>query len=84
MTWNMVELGDLFTISSSKRVHKADWQTSGIPFYRAREIVTLSKEGVVDNELFISEELYEDHRQKYGVPKSGDIMVSGVGTVGAC
>lgn len=82
--WRDVTFGALFDISSSKRVLQEDWKSSGVPFYRAREIVKLAKNGVVENELFISEELYETFRRKYGVPMPGDLMVSAVGTLGAC
>lgn len=82
--WHKVKLGEIFEISSSKRVLQEDWKTSGVPFYRAREIVKLARDGVVDNELFITEELYESYRGQYGTPKAGDLMVSAVGTLGAC
>lgn len=77
-------LGDLFSIGSSKRVYESQWRTKGVPFYRAREIVRLSRDGYVDNELFIDEELYVELSSKYGIPKAGDIMVTGVGTLGIC
>jgi len=82
--WKQVKLGEICEISSSKRVHERDWKSSGVPFYRAREIVKLSRTGSVNNELFISEELFEEFRSKYGAPSPGDIMVSAVGTLGAC
>ncbi len=82
--WPEVYFGEIFEISSSKRVLEAQWKTSGVPFYRAREIVKLAKEGSVQNELFISEELYQEYQAKYGVPKPGDLMISAVGTLGAC
>ena len=82
--WRETTFGEIFEISSSKRVLQADWKTSGVPFYRAREIVKLAEHGVVDNDLFISEELYQEYSQKYGVPLPGDLMISAVGTLGAC
>jgi type I restriction enzyme, S subunit len=82
--WEMKTLGDLYDITSSKRVFESDWRKSGVPFYRAREIVKLAKQGFVDNELFISEEMYKQYSEKYGIPKEGDIMVTGVGTLGIC
>ena len=84
MGYPVVTLGELFEIGSSKRVFEKDWTTSGVPFYRAREIVKLAENGTVDNELFISEEMYEQYSKKYGIPSSGDIMVTGVGTLGIC
>jgi len=55
-----------------------------VPFYRAREIVKLSENGFVDNELFITEEMFRDYSAKYGAPREGDLMVTGVGTLGIC
>ncbi len=82
--WETKTLGDLFEITSSKRVFESDWKREGVPFYRAREIVRLAKQGYVENELFISEELFKSHSAKYGIPSPGDIMVTGVGTLGIC
>ncbi len=80
--WILCQLGCIYNIVSAKRVHKSEWQHSGIPFYRAREIVKLSEEGKVDNELFITKEHYNDLKRKNGVPKPTDIMISAVGTIG--
>lgn len=82
--WETRTLGDLFEITSSKRVFESDWKREGVPFYRAREIVKLAKQGFVDNELFISEEMFANYSAKYGIPTPGDIMVTGVGTLGIC
>ncbi len=82
--WEYKKLGEIFDITSSKRVFQSEWKNSGVPFYRAREIVQLSKNGYVDNELFITEELYSEYTEKYGKPQKGDIMVTGVGTLGIC
>ena len=82
--WEMKTLGDLFEITSSKRVFKSEWKTDGVPFYRAREIVKLANQGYVDNELFISDKMFDEYSAKFGIPKEGDIMVTGVGTLGIC
>jgi type I restriction enzyme S subunit len=82
--WEVKKLSQIFDIKSSKRVHQADWKSNGIPFYRAREVVKLAKDGYVLNELFISEELYEEFIKDKGAPKAGDIIVSAVGTLGQC
>ena len=79
-----VKLSDLYDIGSSKRVFQSEWRDSGVPFYRAREIAKLSSDGTVDNELFIDEELYSEYIEKYGKPEAGDVMVTGVGTLGVC
>lgn len=81
--WKWVRFGSVLNVVSARRVHQSDWKTNGVPFYRAREIVRLAEDGVVNNELFISEELYADYA-KSGVPKPGDLMVTAVGTLGKC
>lgn len=80
--WAWCRLGDFMTISSAKRVLQKDWKKSGIPFYRAREIAQLSINEKVIDDLFITQDLYEQLKEKYGVPVPGDLMVSAVGTIG--
>lgn len=80
--WSWIKLGQLFNIVSAKRVTKDQWKSHGVPFYRTREIVQLSQNGYVDNVLYIDIEHYESLRNKYGIPKSGDIMLTAVGTIG--
>jgi len=81
-SWAWCRLRDVFNVGSSKRVLQSDWKKEGIPFYRAREIVKLSDFGLVNNDLFISECHYNELKTNYGIPKFGDLMVTGVGTIG--
>ena len=78
--WTYISSG--FDVTSSKRVHKSDWLSEGVPFYRTRELVKLSEQGYVDNELFISEDLYKTFKKEFGVPQKNDLLISGVGTIG--
>ena len=80
--WAWCRSKDLFNVCSAKRVLQSEWRKEGIPFYRAREIVKLSSNGYVDNDLFISLDHYETLKKTYGVPQVGDLMVTGVGTIG--
>lgn len=80
--WEWVRLGDIGLIGSSSRVHQRDWKNNGVPFYRAREIVKLSTFGFVENELFISEELYQLLSKDGLTPEANDLMITGVGTIG--
>ena len=82
--WEVKKISQMFNVKSSHRVHQSDWQSIGIPFYRAREVVKLARDGIVENELFISQELYDKFTQEKGAPKAGDIIVSAVGTLGQC
>lgn len=80
--WSWCNLGEVIEIGSSRRVKQSQWKKQGIPFYRAREIVHLSKYGYVNNELFISKEHFLELKKHLGVPKENDLMVTGVGTIG--
>lgn len=77
-----IKLGDLFRVGSSKRVLQSQWTTGGVPFYRGREITKLSECGFVENDLFITEELFNELSHRSGVPQAGDIMITAIGTIG--
>jgi len=81
-SWEVAELGDLAKVTSSKRIFQNEYVSNGIPFYRTKEIVELSQEKPISLELFISEEKYDAIKEKFDVPKKGDILVSAVGTIG--
>ena len=80
--WDVKTIGDYYEVTSSKRIFQSQWRHIGIPFYRAREIVVLAENRKVDNELFIDQELYDLYKRQYGVPQAGDVLVTGVGTLG--
>lgn len=80
--WNKVKLGEIASITSSKRIFAREYQTDGIPFYRGKEIIEKHKGNAVSTELFISRERYEEIKNKFDVPCPGDILLSSVGTLG--
>ncbi|MDU2265221.1 restriction endonuclease subunit S [Clostridium celatum] len=83
--WEVKLFNDVFDISSSSRILKSEWKTEGtIPFYRVRDMVCLSENGVASNEFFVSEEFYESLSNEKGTPQYGDIMVSATSTIGKC
>ena len=79
--WKKVKLGELFEITSVIRVHESDWTKEGIPFYRAREIVSIFNNEKIEP-LHISRELYERLTKKCGVIEANNLLVTGVGTIG--
>ena len=81
-SWEWVRLGDVFNITSSKRVMKNEWKDKGIPFYRAREIVSINKNQPLKDPIFIDETTYEKKVKISGIPKINDILLTGVGTLG--
>ena len=81
-SWEWVRVNDIFNVKSAMRIHQTDWQSSGIPFFRGRELVQLINTGNVDFDIYISKELYEKNKEKGGVPSKNDILVTAVGTIG--
>ena len=69
-------------VTSVKRIHQSDWTDSGIRFLRARDIVSASKNEEPSDYLFISEEKYNEYSAISGKVNQGDLLVTGVGTIG--
>lgn len=82
MEFNEYALGDLCEIKSSKRIYAKEYQNSGVPFYRSKEIIQKANNKSVSTELFISEEHYYKLKKKFGSPIKGDILLTSVGTLG--
>lgn len=80
--WEQRKLGELMDVTSVKRIHQSDWTDSGIRFLRARDIVAESKNEEISEALYISEEKYEEYSAISGKVQLGDMLVTGVGTIG--
>ena len=69
-------LGDIGQVKMCKRILKSQTNTNGgIPFYK------IGTFGGAAN-AFISEELFQEYREKYSYPKVGEILISAAGTIG--
>lgn len=74
--WKQETLGEIGKVSMCKRILKKQTNDiSGIPFYK---IGTFGKQP----NAFISEEIYNEFKEKYSFPKKGDILLSASGTIG--
>ena len=80
--WKKVRLGDYCEITSSKRCLASVRSKNGIPFFCSKEIICLDKGEDFEPTDFIPEELYNDIKAKYGVPTSGDLLLTTRGTNG--
>lgn len=80
--WKQRKLGDMMDVTSVKRIHQSDWMDSGVRFLRARDIVAESKNEEVSEPLFISQEKYDEYSAISGKVEKGDLLVTGVGTIG--
>ncbi|MGN8801491.1 restriction endonuclease subunit S, partial [Candidatus Merdisoma sp. HCP28S3_H6] len=81
-SWEWCKLGSITTVQSSKRVFEKDYVDEGIPFFRSKEIGDLYRGEEIHTQLFIAREHYEQLKRDYGVPQSGDILITSVGTIG--
>ena len=80
--WEVMSLGDICEITSSKRVFANEYVDMGVPFYRSKEVIEKSKQLPISVELYISESHYDKIKSSFGVPQIGDILVTAVGTIG--
>ena len=80
--WKNYRLGEIADITSSKRIFYSEYVSNGVPFYRSKEIIDKSGKREVQTELFISEARFDEINKKFGVPKTNDILLTSVGTLG--
>ena len=80
--WKECKLGDICNISSSKRIFAEEYVSSGIPFYRGKEIIEKHNKNAVSSELFITHERFAEIKSKFPVPQIDDILLTSVGTLG--
>ena len=75
-------LEEIADVGSSKRIFQSEYVQQGVPFYRSKEVVELSKGEEITTSLWISRERFESIKAKYGVPSKGDLLITAVGTIG--
>jgi type I restriction enzyme S subunit len=80
--WKEVIIDDICEVTSSKRIFYEEYVTTGIPFFRSKEIIELSSKQDVSTDLFIKEEKYNSIKDKFGAPSKDDILLTSVGTLG--
>jgi len=80
--WKKVIICNYCEITSSKRIFAREYVEKGIPFYRGKEISEKQKNSDSNGLLYISEERYEEIKNRFGVPRKGDILLTSVGTLG--
>lgn len=79
MNYKKVKLGDISTVSSSKRIFARQYVTSGVPFYRQKEILDKKDKKEITEPLYISQDTYNDIKKRFGVPQKGDLLITAVG-----
>ncbi len=79
--WEQRKFGEITELKSASRVHKEEWTTEGVPFYRSSDVMAAIN-GTENDKAFISQELYEKLSSASGRLEAGDILVTGGGSVG--
>ena len=80
--WEQRKLGEIMDVTSVKRIHQSDWTNKGVRFFRARDIVALSKREKIQDPLFISKQKYNEYSRTSGKVSVDDLLVTGVGSIG--
>ncbi|WP_313150490.1 restriction endonuclease subunit S [Lysinibacillus capsici] len=79
--WISNKLGAMIGISSASRVHKDEWTSEGIPFFRSSDVISKYMKKY-NTPAFISDTLYQELSKKSGKMKTDDLLVTGGGTIG--
>ena len=77
------KIGEITKVFSASRVHKTEWSTEGVPFFRSSDVIAaFNREDNSRGKAFISYELYETLSKKSGKFEKDDILITGGGTIG--
>ncbi len=83
VSFQKVKIKDYCEITSSKRIFADEYLSSGVPFYRGKEISEKQRSSAeVSDLIYISRDKFEEIKAKYGVPQKGDLLLTSVGTIG--
>lgn len=81
--WDNKKISEFTSVFSASRVHKEEWQTEGIPFWRSSDVMAFHQNKKNNmGEVFISRELYERLSAKSGKIMKDDILITGGGSIG--
>ena len=79
-----VMVGEVFTVKGPKRIHKEEWTSEGVPFYRVSNLSDLLEGRETTSDSFISRSRFEELKADGQVPAVGDVLVTARGTLGRC
>jgi type I restriction enzyme S subunit len=80
--WEWTRFGSVFDVTSSKRINVKDYVSSGVPFFRSKEIGELKFGRTISTDIFISKDKYDELKNLSGFPNAGDLMLTAVGSIG--
>lgn len=80
-SWKEHKIGTFTNVLSASRVHKNEWETEGVPFYRSSDVVSAYK-GTRNEKAYISIPLYEELIKSSGRLEQDDLLITGGGSIG--
>lgn len=82
MNYEKTTIGLHCTVTSSKRFHVSERTKDGVPFYCSKEIIKKVNGEKITECDYISEDAYNRVKEEYGVPQTGDLLITTRGTYG--
>lgn len=82
MNYEKTTIGFHCTVTSSKRFHASERTKDGVPFYCSKEIIKKVNGEKITECDYISEDAYNRVKEEYGVPQTGDLLITTRGTYG--
>ena len=82
--WEIMKIGEISEVTSSKRIYQSEQTKSGIPFYKISDFPNLIEYGYSDTGIFISQAKYEELKSQKLVPNESDLLITSRGTLGVC
>ena len=78
----IMKIGELFEVGSSKRILQSELTTYGIPFYRVTDLINRINDKPIDIKQYVDELKYMTLVKEKYVPQAGDLLITARGTIG--
>ncbi|MDU2165109.1 MAG: restriction endonuclease subunit S [Veillonella sp.] len=78
----IIEIGELFEVGSSKRILQSELTAYGVPFYRVTDLINRINDKTVDIKQYVDEFKYMTLIKDKYVPQAGDFLITARGTIG--
>ena len=82
--WPVRTLGEIYNVTSSKRIYARELSTAGIPFLKVADVLEKIETGNSHPKTFITEQKFLELQKNDLVPNPGDILITSRGTIGKC
>ena len=77
--WHEYQIGQLCSVTSSKRIFAHEYVSHGTPFLSSKDVIDKALGCYSGSNVFISKLRFSEIAEKFGYPKSGDLLLSSVG-----